>query len=183
MFDGMIMAQIATFDGVPIYTDTTLEPYSIIYVPVGRQRMRTYERKREGDLAGTTGSRTPSFPVDVATPAVPPPMPLTALEHTMTSATSTSSPGDRTVAATPLIRTPAAAIETIPRPRATNGVWLEFDGARWYSDGAATTYTPDRFSQIGEYRGFPVYRDRTGKRNEIWVQVVKDGPVAPYKKR
>ena len=32
-------------------------------------------------------------------------------------------------------------------------------------------------------RGFPVYRDKMGKKNEIWISVVKDGPIAPYAKR
>ena len=41
----------------------------------------------------------------------------------------------------------------------------------------------DRFIQIGEYRGFPVYRARTGPANEIYIPSVPDGPVAPYKKR
>ncbi len=66
MFDGQVMMQVDVYDHVPVYADATLEPYSVVYVPVGRAQMRMYERKREGELAGTTGSRTPSFPVGIA---------------------------------------------------------------------------------------------------------------------
>ena len=42
------------------------------------------------------------------------------------------------------------------------------------------SFSPDRFEPIGEYRGFPVYRDKIGSSDDIWVSVVKDGPLAPY---
>jgi hypothetical protein len=72
------------------------------------------------------------------------------------------------------------SIESIPRPEAGNGVWLEFDGARWYSAGEAVPFTPDRFEPGGRYRGFPVYREKGGSANRIWVAAVQDGPLAPY---
>ena len=71
MFDGQVMAQVGIFDRVPVYADTTLEPYSVIYVPIGGARMREYERRRDRELAGTTGSRPPSFPVAMATERAP----------------------------------------------------------------------------------------------------------------
>src|SRR5215216_1529069 len=64
LFDAQVMAQIGIFGGVPVYADTTIEPGSVVYVPVGRDRMREYERRRQHELAGTTGSRAPSFPVE-----------------------------------------------------------------------------------------------------------------------
>ena len=62
-------------------------------------------------------------------------------------------------------------------------MWIEFQGARWYHDGPATSYSPDRFTHIGDYRGFPVYRDRTSNRDEVWIPSVIDGPIAPYRRR
>src|SRR6266542_2083963 len=44
MFDGQVMAQIDVYQRIPIYADTTLEPFTIVYVPVTRDRMRAYER-------------------------------------------------------------------------------------------------------------------------------------------
>src|ERR1043165_4860680 len=66
LFDGEVMTQVGIYQRVPVYADVTLEPNSILYVPVGRDRMRTYERRRARELASTTGSRTPSFPVEPA---------------------------------------------------------------------------------------------------------------------
>src|SRR4051794_29222413 len=66
LFDGQVMAQTGLYSGVPIYTDTTIEPFSEVYVPLGSGRMRVYERRRNRELAGTTGSHTPTFPVESA---------------------------------------------------------------------------------------------------------------------
>ena len=51
------------------------------------------------------------------------------------------------------------------------------------ADGPATSFSPDRFEPVGDYRGFPVYRDKTAARDAIWISVVKDGPLAPYVRR
>src|SRR4051812_14299630 len=67
-FNGNTMVRSGHFNGVPLYTDTTVEPYSIVYVPLSRGLMQPYELPRRGALAGTTGSRAPSFPVQVASP-------------------------------------------------------------------------------------------------------------------
>jgi hypothetical protein len=80
--------------------------------------------------------------------------------------------------------TTRTVMQSIPRPSTNNGVWLEFNNERWYAVGPATAFSPDRFEPLGEYRGFPVYRDKTRADGTIWVSVVKDGPaVAPYAKR
>ena len=199
MFDGQVMVQVGVFDRVPVYADTTLEPYSLLYVPTGGARMREYERRRAGDLASTTGSRPPSVPVVVATARAPfEPEPGTSGAPAATyggvrTDTAVVAASGRTESVAPsavgTVGTPdhsrrrRSSIESIARPDAVNGVWLEFDGARWYADGPAATFSPDRFEPVGDYRGFAVYRDRTNRKNEIWISVVKDGPLAPYSKR
>jgi hypothetical protein len=196
VFDGQVMAQVGLFDRVPVYADTTLEPYSLMYVPIGGARMREYERRRDGELAGTTGSRAPSFPVAVATdraPFAPAPGTNGAAIDTADVRTDTSVVGGSgradaatataTAGAPDRSRPRRSPIQSITPPTAANGVWLEFDGARWYADGPATAFAPDRFEPVGDYRGFAVYRDRTGRKNEIWISIVKDGPVAPYSRR
>src|SRR5262245_54840880 len=126
-FDGGIMAQVGVYRSVPAYADVTLEPHSVIYLPVGRNLVRGYERKRTGELAGTQGSRVPAFRVDVPSAFGPrePEVPLTAVEGT-----SRTEP--------PLVREPMAAVrleptsasvkrtrvESIPPPSGINGVWL-----------------------------------------------------------
>ena len=70
LFDGQVMARTGMYENVPVYSDSTLEPYMEIYVPLGSGRMRVYERRRDRELAGTTGSHVPTFPIE--SPSVPP---------------------------------------------------------------------------------------------------------------
>jgi hypothetical protein len=62
-FNGNEMVRSGFYQGVPLYSRTTLEPYSIVFVPLSGGLMQPYERRRAGDVAGTVGSRAPSFPV------------------------------------------------------------------------------------------------------------------------
>jgi hypothetical protein len=168
LFDAQVMTQIGVFNGVPIYADTTLEPWSVVYVPVGRSRMRTYSRVREvaADARVAADALTVAGPGTIGTastivPAAPrEPVPEPAVDR---------------AAPRP------ARVEASRTPRPTDGVWLEFQGRRWYSDGEAVSYSPERFIPVGDYHGFPVYRDNTSKQgNVIWVSSVQDGPLAPY---
>ena len=182
LFDGQVMAQTGMYANAPVYSDTTLEPYSELYVPVGNGRMRVYERRRDRELAGTTGSHVPAFPV--ASPSVPAPR-----ERIVTSEGAVGTGGTfvpRAVSDSAVLTGSRAAAAHGHHARAAgaaNGVWLEFNGARWYSDGPAASFSPDRFEPVGEYHGFPVYRDKISGSDDIWVSVVKDGPLAPYKKQ
>jgi hypothetical protein len=75
-------------------------------------------------------------------------------------------------------------MQSIPGPTAgTSGVWIDFEGARWYSDGLAVRYDPNRFTPLGNYRGFPVYRDTAAAGDRIFVTIIPDGPVAPFARR
>lgn len=175
MFDGQVMVQVGVYQRIPVYADVTLEPNSIIYVPVGRNQLRVYERRRDHDLAATTGSRTPSFPVQSSAVA-------STEERVVGTAGSIVPAGVASGNAVP--RPPRTVMETIQRPSGgTNGVWLDFVGMRWYSSGVATSHSAHRFTKVGEYRGFPVYVETAAKKDTIWVQVVKDGPLAPYARR
>ena len=211
MFDGQVMAQVGIFDRVPIYADTTAEPFRFIYVPVGRDRLRTYEHPIDvATMTGTSPTRALTLTVDQRTlpsaiTVVPPStantvaasvvyapsVPLTAGSDVVgTSGTVIPrATGTTYVAPEPTVTAPATrttrghALETIPRPRGINAVWLDFNGARWYSAGAAVPYFADRFTAVGDLHGMTVYRAVHGPSNEIWVPTVPGGPVAPYKKR
>jgi len=198
-FDGNVMVRTGVYKGVPLFIDASVDPYGVVYVPVGGNAMRPYERLRSGELAGTVGSRAPSFPIErdvdrsaasgsagLTTPPTrvtlePEPMPERAVG---TAGMIAPRPVLREDAAAPL--QPAhprpTTVESIPRPRGSSGVWLEFQGARYYSAGDAVPYSPARFVPIGVHHGFPVYRDARGNPNEIFVTVVKGGPVAPFKR-
>jgi hypothetical protein len=62
-FNRFQMVRSGSYRGIPLYIDATLEPYSIVFVPISGGRMQPYERPRTGMLAGTTGSRMSSFPI------------------------------------------------------------------------------------------------------------------------
>lgn len=106
-FNGNVMVRTGHYNGIPLYADTTVEPFSIVLVPVSRGLMQPYERLRRGDLAGTTGSRAPSFPVrptpdTIGLPmaAVSPtalPLPTGAIGVYTPARTSTAPPADRPV--------------------------------------------------------------------------------------
>lgn len=190
-FDGNVMMRTDTFEGVPVYEDATQTPFSVVYIPIGGNVVRPYERRREGELAGTVGSRTPSFPVqrDGEVSVAVAPLGITGI---VTPPVNQFQPVVIPEAATPVGTTgviassipPAAPIRTVRRSNTPSvlQVWVPFDGARWYSAGSAVAYSPDRFVQVGEYHEFPVYKDKDGSADVIYIPSVTGGPVAPYKK-
>ena len=201
-FDGNVMVRSGMHRGVPIYTDTTLIPYSMVFVPIGGAVVRPYERRREGELAGTTGSRPPSWPIQrdgdisvasrrpgIQTPPMrtfDPPVIPEASRAVGTVGAASVPPGTSVIGLTPTVTPPAKSeppVAPVPRPTSNDGVWIEFDGSRWFASGTAVPYEPGRFTQIGDYRGFPVYRDTMGRASTIYVAVVTDGPIAPYVQR
>jgi hypothetical protein len=199
-FNGYVMARTGMFEGVPLYEDATLSPLTIVYVPIGGNALRPYERLREGELAGTVGSLPPSFPIrrqadDFFDPAVPPIAPsvtgpggLVFVPAIQQAASGTGVTGLQAAPASlaPAVPTNPGNLSAVPaQKRATPPflqVWIPYDGSRWVSSGSAVPYTEDRFVQVGEYRGFPVYRARSGSQEEIYIASVPGGPVAPYRK-
>lgn len=214
------MVESGVFDGVAVYTLPTQEPGSIIYVPVSGGLVRPYERRRSGDLAGTVGSTTSSFPIilpaeEARRPAVPAPgvvqvpsqaalpepvgtagfmygtpgaRPFASEPPAERVAASVALPGPDTRVLTALSSAPARTlprrVETLQRPTGINNVYLEFRDVRWFAAGPAIEFSAERFVQIGERRGFPVYEE-PGRPNTIYVSLVAGPPglVAPYTSR
>jgi hypothetical protein len=167
-FNGSVMVRSGSFEGVPIYVDGTRDPSNVVYVPVAGGQMRPYERRRADQIADTV----------VPAPA-PPPRPAES---------ETPSPGTRSPQQTPATESAAArtgalstqgVVESVPRPYANRGIWIEFGGRIWLASGAGGPYWPGRFDQIGAYHGFPVYQE-SGHTDQIYVPSVAGGPVARY---
>jgi hypothetical protein len=199
-FDGQVMARTGNYKGVPLYENRTLEPYSVVFVPIGGNLMRPYERKREGELVGTVGSRTPSFPIqrDVEISSLmgyeeplvdvgevsdrisrraqwdwPEPTPEIEAPPLAPLSTRSAAPG-----------TTVAIVRTVPPSETTNaGAFVEFEGARYFSSGKAQVNNPDRFTRVGEARGASVYREVKGAAQTIYVEAVPGGALAPYTRR
>ena len=214
------MVASGMFERVPIYRKTTQEPGSIVYVPLPGGLVRPYERRRSGDLAGTSGSTVPGFPVILpaeqamvstsgpptvpAVPAavgtsgfvygaldralgaaVPVPAPTAAVPGTLPVPVGTAG-ADRRAATLLMAPLPPAPtrVETVQRPVGLNGVYLQFHDRRWFAAGPAVEFAADRFTQIGEHRGFPVYQQR-GREDLIFVSHIAGTPdlVIPYRLR
>ena len=190
-FDGQLMARVGEYLTVPLYADTTLEAYSRVFVPIGGAVMKPYDRRRAGPLAGTVGSTTPSWPVQVATNApggsgqiaeervVPDVVRPVATSGVVTASCTCPVPTTGTVDAA---RSPIGSITSAPPPTRNTGISIRFQGSEWFSAGPTVLFAADRFESIGDHHGFLVYRSTQGDAGTIYVAVVADGPLAPYKK-
>ena len=199
-FNGNDMVRSGHYQGIPLYTRPTVEPYSLVYVPLYGGLMQPYERRRAGDVADMVGSLSPSFPVVKSTEqsnmeyvpgagmiqAQGPPSQLgvivdrTPIEATDRPVHVTSSVG--TTGGEPMV--PLGPLATAKRPEGLNGVFVEYDHRRYFSDGPAREFDAKSFTRVGEYHGFPVYR-REGEPNTIFIPPLEGSPtiVAPYRPR
>jgi hypothetical protein len=188
-FNPYQMVRSGSYRGIPLYTDATLEPYSIVFVPLNGGRLQPYERRRSGALAGTTGSRAPSLPTDIgaegiAAPVIqaqgPPdfaraydiaPVESAPVPASPPNAVGTSGRGEET---------PARPVTTILPPTGLNAIWIEFDGQRWFASGQSILYDASRLNQVGTYYGWTVYaRKGDAGAKTIYVPSIP-GRLAPY---
>jgi hypothetical protein len=217
-FNRSEMLPTGVFEHIPIYSRTTQEPGSIVYVPLPGGLMKPYERRRAGDLAGTTGSTAPGFPIvlpaeqamnptiayeqaagriavprEVATAAFMYGSVATAPESALGTGEAPEAVGTRGSLARSRSTEPSpgsyaapprGALRTARRPVGLNGVFIAFEGTRWFAAGPAIELEADKFSRTGDYAGFPVYR-RQGEEGVVYVPVTPDAPglVVPYSTR
>lgn len=180
-FNGNVMVRVGHYNGVPLYANTTLEPHSMVFVPIGRGQMQPYERLRSGDLAGTSGSRLPSFPgrsdrLPREIPAIPELPPVPQAGGTISAVTP-----ERPVGTTGI----ELGVPIVPAPRGKpftyDSVSVQFMGEKWVMAGPSIEM-PAGLVQIAEYKGFPVYA-RKGQQNERIYLPLTPGRVAPFTPR
>jgi hypothetical protein len=216
-FNGNTMVRVGTYRGVPLYADTTVEPFSVVLVPLEGRLLQRYERRRTGDLAGTTGSSAPAFPVDRAPAPTGEPSGVSLLSSvpqipgppTFQAPIARAIPQvpDETAALSPLLRTfpqapppalpPASAppipvqppVIVMPETVGTAGarptvqeIWIEYEGRRYESAGRAVPLDNTRHFLAGEYRGFPVYRDRQDPSGRLILLPTRSDLLAPYRR-
>jgi hypothetical protein len=186
---------------VMLYVRTTYEPHSMIFVPLSGGLMQPYERRRAGDLAGTVGSTTPSFPVEstaeaasagtagLARPGGPPtsigsrsPAPASSIG---TGPEPAAQPTSGSVAM-PQPRTPSGRNRSLSaaRPEGLNGIFVSFDGHRWFSSGPAIELDTARLRRVGQIGEAAVYRDPASARTIYVASTGSSGSlVAPFARR
>jgi hypothetical protein len=164
MFDGQVMAQVDVYKGVPVYADVSILPFALAYVPLTPTRLRTYERGSDGERLFISGRGRADIGAGIVSMAGA----ETVVPITNEAPNEPSAP---------------TRVESIPRPVGTTGIWVEFNGERWYNDGTAEPHSPDRFVRDGDYHGFAVYREKGPTENRIWIATVSGGRLTPYRKR
>lgn len=200
-FNGNEMVRTAFYQGIPLYSRTTIEPYSVVFVPIGGGMMQPYERRRTGQIAGTSGSTVSALPVEIpsavggsAAPILQAPAPPTfaAQPVVVEVAVAPWQPEPRTQVESP---TPAVGtsgrVASSPRPattrirrQAANGIFVAFQNGRWFSSGPAASLDPRLLTRIGEWYGFPVYAARGAGDSTIYIPIAEGlDLVAPYSKR
>jgi hypothetical protein len=164
-FNGNTMVATGSYDGVTLYADTTLEPYSLVFVPVGGSLVRPYERLRSGDLAGTTGSRMPTFPVQISR------YPRSGPRRDVQDQRPPQRQGGHVRPPRPRLPPPPEAsepveepqglllVQTARKPNDNAGIWVSFQGYHWEHAGEAVTLDSVRLSRVGDYYGLAVYTD------------------------
>jgi hypothetical protein len=84
------------------------------------------------------------------------------------------------VAAPPPASPPPTGIATALRPDSNDGMWINYDGRRWLSAGAAIRFDDSKFVRIGDHDGFPVFRRKDGGDDVIYLPTRRN-LVAPYR--
>ncbi len=193
-FNGNTMVRTGHYNGVPLYADTTVEPFSVILVPISRGMLQPYERPRRGELAGTSGSRAPAFPTalrpDTAVIATAPsaptglPVPVGAISVYTPATPAAAVTGPREVVGTTgFLPTPRAAapLVTLRRPQGNDGIWIRFLDMQWVSAGTSVSAIGN-FERVGEYAGLPVFRRGDADEPVIYLPTAA-GRFAPYRAR
>lgn len=182
-FNANEMVRSGFFMGVPLYARTTIEPYSVVYVPLEGGRLQPYQRPRTGELTGTAGSVPSALPYPAATV---PPRGLAAQAAGPPSQTTieipVQIPRPNVVPPEPA-PDPAAAVGTIGRsiepprhvrigdpPEGTQSIFIEYAGRRWYPTGPPQPLDPDGLVRLADFHGFDVWADSPEAR-EIQIPV------------
>lgn len=173
-----------------IYADTTVEPWSQLLLPTGAGWLQPYERMRDGALAGTSGSRAPSFPVAIDTErdtsavvgmgAAPPTRPDgDAAGARRCAPTRAAVPG--TDAPPVALAAPASTgLVTLPLagPDGNRGIWVRVKGEIWTASGPARRRADSSLTPAGNIEGRELFR-RTDEPEALYVPL-RDGWVTRF---
>lgn len=186
--------------GIPLYTRTTIEPYSVVYLPVGPGVLQPYERPRTGVLTQTSGSIASSLPSMPGSDVIESPMLQAGGSASQTTrvipvqipvprAVGTTGQMDRAPELEPGTRsvTPRRPTHTVigRPPQGSNAIFIEYEGHRWFKAGAAEPLDTNIMSRAGNYRGIPVWTAAGEHGGIIYVPVTREGVslAVPYSRQ
>ena len=180
-FNPYQMVRAGSFRGIPLYTDATLEPYSIVFVPLNGARMQPYERRRPTGIereVGTSGIREAQGPADFARAYD---FGSLSEDERVTYAPERSpAPSSASMLGRTRVIEPVPPVTTVLPPTGLNAIWIEFDGRRWFAEGKSIAYDASRLNEVGTYHGFTVYTRVGEPAGTIYIPSVP-GRLAPYR--
>jgi hypothetical protein len=188
-FNGNTMVRSGHYNGVPLYTDTTVEPFSVVLVPISRGLLQPYTRMRPSFspvvMAAVSPTALPLSPgaISVYTPETAGTAGSGAPAAVQAPATRDArAPEVEIVGTTGIVtsrRPTATPVVSMRPPESNDGVWIMFAGEKWVSAGIAIPFTGD-FVRVGDYAGFPVFAQRDFSQEMIYVPS-RAGYIAPYR--
>jgi hypothetical protein len=179
-FSGIQMVRSGSYRGIPLYTDATLQPYSVVFVPVAGNRMQPYVPAATTTSGVTQAAGPPTYAPSYELGTAPeagiiaavPPRAVGTTGRVTTEPVYVPRPTNSVVTTT---NRPFAKAAT---PKGISGAWLDYDGRRWVAIGKGVDVTPD-LHRIGTYHKFPVYA-RGDDRSTIYVPSAP-GVVVPFR--
>jgi len=185
-FNGNTMVRSGHYNGVPLYADATVEPFSMVLVPAGRGLMQPYGRLRPAAQTVLMAAVPPTAPplspgaISVYTPETAGTVGVVvpAVARRFADVPLTDVVGTTGYTAAPLRQ--AVPVVSVRRPESNDGVWIMFGGEKWVSAGAAIAGDADDLMQVGEYAGFPVFARRDLTQEVIYLPS-RAGLMAPYR--
>lgn len=206
-FNGDEMVRTGFYHGIPLYSRTTIEPYSVVFVPIGGGMMQPYERRRTGQIAGTSGSMVSALPVEnpgavdgsataqiLQAPAPPTFAAQPVVDEFAVPPPRQPEPPTQVESPPPAVGT-SGRVASSQRPatiqirrQAANRIFVEFQNGRWFSSGPPASLDPSVLTRIGEWYGFPVYVARGvalgAGDSTIYIPIAEGlDLLAPYSKR
>jgi hypothetical protein len=187
-FNATEMVRSGFFMGIPLYTRPTIEPYSVVYVPLQGGRMQPYQRPRTGELTGTSGSVPSVLPHPGAT--VPPrglalqaagppsqtalviPMQITGSEDRVPLPSLEASVG-----MAGRVPPPPQHVQIGDPPEGTQSIFIEYEGRRWYPIGHPEPLNPAGLVRLPDYHGFAVWA-KSQEPTEILISVSRGSNLA-----
>lgn len=182
-FNPTEMVRTGFYQGIPLYSRTTIEPYSVVYVPVRGALMQPYERPRSGTLAEMQfqAAGPPSLTITEIPLQVPRPVGTAGVQARPDVAREPAPVGTsgRVPAPRPTVRARPG------RPLSPTSIFIEFDGTRWYMAGPAEPIDTTVMRRAGDYSGVPVWVKPSVDDGIIYVPVMQGGGslAVPYSRR
>jgi len=186
-FNGNTMVRSGHYNGIPLYTDTTLEPFSVVLVPISRGLMQPYTKLRRDvatPLMAAVAPTAPPLTIGAISVYTPEPAAVATVGRPAIVGSERSAPVTDIVGTTGIAATRQTAVPMVSmrRPASNDGVWIMFGGEKWISAGTAVPLVAAAFVRVGDYAGFPVFARRDFTQDMIYLPS-RAGLIAPYTRK